>query len=400
MLYRELLADELVSRRSDFVDFAASQESEINSHVERLLLLAADADARTRLEAAESPGCIPSEEFYTAGNFGLHFSEQWDNHEESRAWADSVLAKRTTFAADGSQMYVQKETSLPVGAVQVGWFENPHDPDRKYEKNVTFELLSPKMLLENQEEPLNPETRVGERRFHAEVERAAVFLEKHRGWKDRMERMPLGFFDGTLLVSFSLPQTSLQQGFIVAMLELVELSRECGVPLVGYVDRSFARDIISMIDYLNPDLEENNLYDATLISHKTSKYPGLLERWGDRTPFCYAKRKGLEQFTRGPAGSPLVGFVYMQTSSGSGPARIDVPAWVYESGLLDEVADVVRAECVVGLGYPYPLETADAAALISSRDRDMFTAALHEFSVREGLDFSVSRKNASKARRR
>ncbi len=400
MLYRDLLAEELVFRRQDFIDFASGQAVEVESHLAILHSLAKDTESKTRLEAAASPGCLPATEFYEAGTFCIGFEEEWNNHEESRKWADSILARRITFAADGSQMYVQKETTLPVGAVQVGWFENPHDPERRYEKKATFELLSPKILLENQEEPFNPETRVAERRFHAEVERAEVLLRKQKGWKDRGERMPLGFFDGTLLVSFSLPRTTLQDGFISAMVGLVELSEECGVPLVGYVDRSFAKDLVSMVDYLNSSLADNNLYDATLLSNETSKHAKMLLRWGDRTAFCFAKRKGLEQFGGGTTGKPLVGFTYLQTSAGSGPARIDLPAWVYEKGLLDEVMDVVRAECVIGLGYPYPLETADATALISNRDRDLFTAALREFAEREGLDFSVSRKNASKARRR
>lgn len=400
MLYLDLLAKELLYRRQDFVDFASGQEVEIDEHLEILKQLAKNTESRKHLEAALSPGCLPADELYSTGTFCVGFGEVWNNHEEARAWADRVLAKRVTFAADGSQMYVQKETSLPVGAVQIGWFENPHDFARPYEKKASFELLSPKMLLENQEEPLNPETRVAERRFHAEVERAEAFLKNHKGWKERDERMPLGFFDGTLLVSFSLPQTALQQGFISAMLGLVRLSKDCGVPIVGYVDRSFAKDVVSMIDHLNPSLSENNLYDATLLSRNTSKHSKILDGWGDRSVFCYAKRKGLEQFDGGAGVKTQVGFTYLQTSAGSGPARIDIPGWVYEHGLLDEVMDVVRAECVIGLGYPYPLETADATALISNRDRDLFTASLRDFAEREGLDFSVSRKNASKARRR
>jgi hypothetical protein len=82
------------------------------------------------------------------------------------------------------------------------------------------------------------------------------------------------------------------------------------------------------------------------------------------------------------------------------PARIDMPSWIYEDGLLGEVIDVVRAECVVGLGYPYAAETADQAAVISSADRDVFLRALQELAAREKLGFSVSRKVASKGRRR
>ncbi|MCO6511206.1 MAG: DNA double-strand break repair nuclease NurA [Aridibacter famidurans] len=90
----------------------------------------------------------------------------------------------------------------------------------------------------------------------------------------------------------------------------------------------------------------------------------------------------------------------MRTSSSGPPARLDVPRWVSEAGLLDKLADIVRAECVIGIGYPYPIETADQTALISSRDRHIFLKALQEFAVREELNFAVTRKDASKSRRR
>jgi hypothetical protein len=400
MLYRELLFDELTERRDDFVDFAATQAGEIDEYLTVLTSLAGNPSAIRSILAADSPGSIPSDELLANNGFRVPFEHSWSNHEESRKWALEVLNNRTTFAADGSQIYVQKETSLPVGAVQIGWFENPHSGNKDYEKRASFELLSPKALLENQEEPLNPETRVGERRFHAEVERAKAFIDKHRGWREKGERMPLAFFDGTLLVSFSLPQTKLQQSFLDVMLDLVNFSKDCVVPIVGYIDRSFARDFIALVEYLKPEFDSTTLYDVPLISTSTKSEGRLLNRWGERTSFCYAKRKGLEMFAGAENEMPLVGFSYLQTSGDAGPARLDVPSWIYEEGFLDEVFDVIRAECVIGLGYPYPLETADATALISNRDREVFIAALREFSDREGLDFSVSRKNASKARRR
>jgi hypothetical protein len=108
----------------------------------------------------------------------------------------------------------------------------------------------------------------------------------------------------------------------------------------------------------------------------------------------------LSQFIDAQTGKSIVGFVYLQTTSEDSPARLDIPAWIYEAGFLEEVLDVARAECVVGLGYPYALETADQTALITMRDREVFLAALQDFAGREKLNFSVSRKNASKGRRR
>jgi hypothetical protein len=214
--------------------------------------------------------------------------------------------------------------------------------------------------------------------------------------------MPLAFFDGTLLVSFSLPQTQLQDTFIEKMVALVKLSRETEVPLIGYVDRSYARDLMNLLDAFDgtPVMNRQTLYDSRILQASTETLAPALENWGDRTCFCFSKRRGLSAFLDEETGQPLVGFAYLQTTGEGAPARLDIPAWVYEKGLLEEVLDTVRAECVIGLGYPYALETADQTAVITMRDREIFLRALQDFAMREKLDFSVSRKSASKGRRR
>ncbi len=105
-------------------------------------------------------------------------------------------------------------------------------------------------------------------------------------------------------------------------------------------------------------------------------------------------------FLDAETGKSIVGFVYLQTTSNGAPVRLDIPTWIYETNLLDEVLDTVRAECVIGLGYPYALETADATAVITAHDREVFLKALQEFASREKLNFNVSRKATSKGRRR
>ena len=57
-----------------------------------------------------------------------------------------------------------------------------------------------------------------------------------------------------------------------------------------------------------------------------------------------------------------------------------------------------RMRC--GLGYPYAIETADEAALITTRDREQFLRAIQDFARKESFAFNVSRKAASKVRRR
>lgn len=404
MLYRELLTNELNKQKPDFQDFALEQATDLAFYFDALRKLEKTnfSELLEILARFENVGAIPADELEIDASFVFEFSESWNNHEEARAWADEILSKRTTFAADGSQLYAEKDTSLPVGAIQIGWFENPHDVNQKYEKNAYFEILSPKVLLEMQDEPMNPETRVGEKRFHAEVQKTADFLNKKKGWQERGERMPLAFFDNTLLVSFSLPQTDLQNSFLQAAVNLVRLSRDTKVPLVGYVDRSFSRDLIHLLDSFSgkQNNDKKTLYDATILHTDSESGAIILENWGDRTCFCYSNRKGLNIFIEQETGKSLVGFVYLQTTSDSSPARLDIPTWVYEEKLLEEVLDTIRAECVIGLGYPYALETADQTALITMRDRELFLQALQGFAKENKLNFKVSRKNASKGRRR
>ena len=67
-----------------------------------------------------------------------------------------------------------------------------------------------------------PETKVGQFRFEAEVEKVEEFLQKKSGWQERGERMPLAFYDGTLLLSTPHPQSGLQDSFTNKLVELVQ----------------------------------------------------------------------------------------------------------------------------------------------------------------------------------
>jgi hypothetical protein len=101
-----------------------------------------------------------------------------------------------------------------------------------------------------------------------------------------------------------------------------------------------------------------------------------------------------EEYSRG------IGFVYLKTSRDAPPARLEIPLWVLERGLLDQVINLTLAEVVVGNGYPYVIQSADAAAVISSRDRDAFYAIFQRFAKEQEIELRVSQKSASKNRRR
>lgn len=386
MIFRDLLANQLEEKKSDFTEFSIAQSDSLEVYLLKIQRLEKTSveEIEERFKYKEETGAMPSVELNKYKKFAIPFPQIWNNHEESRKWAFEILQNRTTFAVDGSQIPPTRDISLTVAAVQVGWFENPHSEKIRYEKNAEFFILSPSDLM-----PSPAETRVSERRIQEEVRKTKEFLEKKKGWRERGERMPLAFYDNTLLVPFPL-STDSKGKYIKEMQDLILLSAQTQVPLVGYVARSYAKDLVTFLDEF--DIEKTNpdlLYDADIL------FPRILQFWGDRTCFCYAKRKGLIEFF-----GNTIGFVYIQTTSNSSPARLDVPSWIYEKGLIDEVLDVIRAECIIGLGYPYALETADQTAVITTQDREIFYKALQDFANREKLNFTVSRKAASKGRRR
>jgi hypothetical protein len=400
MLFNEKLKAALIACKEDFARFDNQWRDEIHSYTLRLNAVSekSSKEIADALSYEKTPGAFPSDDLDKHKKFFVSFSEHWRNHEEARRWANVILKNRTTFAADASQLIPGREISLPVAVIQAAWFENNHRGENEYVKDVRVEIISPKELLEEKKGKVKREHIVDLRRFKSEIETLAIFLERKRGWQERKERMPLAFFDGTILISISQPKTDLEGHYLDAMVSLVRLSRETKVPLVGFIDQSYARDLVTMLDTINetPKTERSrSLYDAQLLHESREE-----KFWGDRTAFCYCKRKGLNEFFHDEEGKPIVGFVYLQTTGEGIPSRLDIPSWIYEDGLLDEVIDVVRAECVIGLGYPYAIETADQTAVISAQDRERFFGAMQEFANHNGLSFRVSRKAMSKMRRR
>ena len=397
MIYRELLTNELNQKREGFMKFASDKAQDLGAYLDKFARFCEKSQAEIAfvLQNTENYGACPAEEFDDCEKFSFPFGESWSNHEEARNWAFQILQKRTTFAADGSQLFFEREVSLPVAAIQIGWFENPHDENKSYKKNAEFRVLAPEDLM-LPDEPYIQETIVGLRRFEAEIDKVSEFLVSKKDWQKNGEPMPLAFYDNTLLLSIAVSSKDFEEDFIGKLVDLVKLSRETKVPLVGYVDRSYARDLMTMLEIASGEKRSSlrTLDDASILHAAT------LKNWGDRTPFCYSRRRGLDAFIDPRTEKSIVGFVYLQTTADNVPARLDFPAWIYEEGFLAEIIDVIRAECVIGLGYPYALETADQTAVITLRDREVFLQALQGFAKENNLNLRVSRKSASKGRRR
>ncbi|MCL5960668.1 MAG: DNA double-strand break repair nuclease NurA, partial [Chloroflexi bacterium] len=394
--HRTLAVRALEAAKDKFATFdrAFGDELQLYRHALDGLARLSGAEIEERLAGVPSPGALPTGEFGRFPGLVIPFAQRWRNHQEARAWALQTLGGVTTFAVDGSQIQPSKDFSIPVAAIQVAWFENHHSPERAHVKDATVEVIPPEDLyVDSGDGYAFSESTVGQRRFCLEVDRLVEYVCEDRGEGPK----PLVFLDGSLIVSFAgkLPPES-RGAYVRGVVRLLRASEECGVPLVGYVDTTYAKDLTRMLQRVDGLMASQRVHDAQLLSSRM--------QWGDRSVAWICAREGiLDEYLDAETGRPFgrgICFAYLKTTSGNPTARIEFPRWLLDKGNLDQVMDVIRAECIVGNGYPYTIEAADATAVLTAQDRERFYGLFQEFVERNGLNLRFSSKAASKQRRR
>ncbi|MFN0120506.1 MAG: DNA double-strand break repair nuclease NurA, partial [Blastocatellia bacterium] len=364
MLIRQQLLDCLTRKRDQFTSWDREFLGEIDQYRRALRELAALSrlEIDQRLGDHAAPGALLTEEFDASPHLRQQFPHIFRNHEEARAWAHQILLGRATFAADGSQIPPSADVSIPVAAVQVASFINHHTADGHYSKTAWFDALAPdELLVEMNGEQVISDQAVNLRRFEMEIETLRQSIETLAVARDTLTRTPVGFFDNSLVISFAERLSPpLRDRHVELVLDVMRTAERHRIPLIGYVDGSRARDFTNMLAHCFALAPAEKLHDAELLGARLA--------WGDRTPLFVCARGGagpkeagvLEQYAEYRR---RMGFLYLRSGAAAPPARLDIPLWVYEQGLLEDVVDTVRAEIVVGNGYPYVIETADAAAV-------------------------------------
>lgn len=342
------------------------------------------------LKHQTSIGARPLEPLGSFPNWVVPSNLVWQSREQSLTWVRDRLVGVSTFAVDGSQIFPSKDLSIPVALVQVGWFENPHLPMGTYDKDVVLDIMTP-IDLQAGDYRRPVEQQVNMRRFQMETERLIQYMEARSNCQTC-----LVFFDGSLVATYAEafdPES--RACYVDCLVRLLRTSQEQRVPLVAYVDTSQARDLTCMLQRLFELPEVASLHDAQLLAASM--------QWGDRTPLFRCDR-GSDGCNQGILAdyqeqAQAIAFTYLKTHDGY-PARIELPTWVYEAGLLERVIDWVRGEVIIGGGYPYVIETADQVAVLRAEDRQAFYRVLQDWAKDENLKLRFSRKMVSKVHRR
>jgi hypothetical protein len=168
--------------------------------------------------------------------------------------------------------------------------------------------------------------------------------------------------------------------------------------LVGYIASSAASDLLHM-------LSAGGFLAAVPQVTDAGSFAPLLSHWGDRSvTYLCARDDGVLSTYRRASGESLsdqLAFCYLRVTGEGIPARLEFPRWLAEQPEeLARVLDLVRAECIIGLGYPYAIETADQTAVLGGREREAFKALVTEFARSANIELRTTAKARSKQRRR
>ncbi|MBC7109641.1 MAG: DNA double-strand break repair nuclease NurA [Archaeoglobi archaeon] len=304
---------------------------------------------------------------------GVEQYGEWDSIDGSfrtmrdyLRWASEICKSSVIAAVDGGQINPDRTLYPPVGLVQSVAFVNFHNG--RYERLSEVELVIP------EDEYTRFEELTSLKRFLLECRMIKNVMESFGN-----ENLYI-LYDGSLIASFLGELSSeIRREYLRNLNEILKLSEELRVPLVGYVDLSYARDLLNEIEMIRG--ERIRGFDAKVIRER-------LKNWGDCTPVFVAKREITGSYEK------KICYTYFLKSKRVPPSRIEFPFWMKD--MKREVVNIVLSQCILGGGgYPYALESADKLAHIGRKDRERFKTMVMKY-----LSASPSFKSESKSLRR
>jgi len=311
------------------------------------------------------------------------FPFNWKNRHEAIEWVDSLLSDVAVGAVDGSQIYSDKNYEIPLAVIQTSQILNRHTNDSDYKENTEAQIITPDEFESASVYSFGSEY-VDARRFALECDSIVRLMKE--------DDKTCILLDGALILShINVLNRNIRDIYVRAITKLLEASEKMRTPVIGFIDTTMSRDLTLMMHFLF-GLKKGKLSDTHLFSH-------LL--WGERTAAFLCDRDD----RRGEEARSVldnygkfrdqIAFFYMRVSNGL-PARVEFPAWMYEEGMVDKIADIIRAECVIRSNYPGILMRAHEAAVIRMNEHDLFYGILDNFCKAHGIRINKSAKHIHK----
>jgi len=393
------LSSEFEDRRSAILDYERETSGELEEYKKALPNLDS-ADASLNSALPQYSGARIFEPGATIRRFLP--AAAWNDRQDGMEWVDSVLAGVAVGSTDGSQIYPDKNYGLPIAVVQIGSVRNRHTEESGYAQSTSATLITPDEFADAEVYAFS-KAFVDARRFALECDALIDLMHTSSGTdtetdmdRDMDDDRTYLLLDGTLVPShINALRANVKEIYTGAMRRLLDASNETGNPVIGYVDVSVQRDVVTMMRHIYGLPETKRLFDPVLFAGRLN--------WGDRTKAFVCNRDD-----RRGADSPSVldmyaehrdsiAFFYMRM--GDLPSRIEFPVWCADdTAKIDRIADIIRAETIIRGNYPDILMLAHRNAVITTGEHSLFYRMLNRFCTEHGIVAYTGAKQAHKER--
>jgi hypothetical protein len=318
-----------------------------------------------------------------SGKLIHQFPFNWKNRKDSMDWVDSVLSSIPVGAVDGSQIYSDKNYEIPLAVIQISRIFNRHTSDRDFSQDTDAAIITPDEFEAASVYSFGS-IYVDARRFSMECDGVVHLMNEYEGI--------FVLLDGALILShINMLNKNTREIYLKAIMKLLGTSQKTRNPVIGFIDTTMPRDITLMMHFLF-GLRKSKLPDTHLFSNVL---------WGERTAAFLCDRDD----RRGDEARSVLdnygifrnelAFFYMRASNGL-PVRVEFPSWVHKEGMVDKIADIIRAECIIRTNYPDILMRAHDAAVIRTNEHELFYGMLENFCKVHGIKIHRSAKDFHK----
>jgi hypothetical protein len=385
MLNEDQLLNLLLERRTRIIDEHEKLEKyreELRGMYVNLLPKIGSGEIVSTLGTAS--GAIPVESFRRY----IPLEHSFEDHSAMKQWAVEILSDRAIVAVDGSQIFSSADFNIPIGFVQAGAFWVSYGKKHSdFGQDILSDVLIGNSAIEKyeQSEPLH-DMSISLVRLAKELELALKVVEKHqeRGLSACL------LLDGSLVLRFlRRADEEIKEAMCNEIVKLLRVCERKLIPVAGYVDYSLAKDITSTLEKLSGKDYDIKVSDVSIVG------PFLEEGgFGARTPVFRLKHSLLDGYYE--EFSDDIYFFYQKIHSGF-PIRVEFPKWIYNANLVEDLAQVIAAQVVIGDGYPYVLLRAHETAILEGADRDRFFEVVTWFlSKKCGVSVWETRKAKQK----
>jgi hypothetical protein len=188
-----------------------------------------------------------------------------------------------------------------------------------------------------------------------------------------------------LLLQLGGPVTAEAEALLGDYLSQLDILRESGAALAGYVDRPSSGNVLALLhlSQLNLDrMDDAHLRDNPFRSLTDRDLFGWLPA-GHRSARFVNSSPLNRQFK---AAGHQVEFFYVNVGGAGGIVRVEVPVWVSEGRQLLAITHAgILAQCRSVAGFPYALARAHELAVVTQPERDTLTQILNRELLCQGI---------------